>query len=581
MNTRVYRKPPRRTGVAQGTIVRPIATAALAALLGCLLPAISPAALPLHATGQEPEILAAKDRGVAYVKAHMEWLPPGPGSLAALALMKAGVPPETPEIQAAIKAVLNQFSSDSKFTSNAGALHIYEVGVSLMALANADAVKFKPQIQVLADYLVANQRPGGEWDYPVPSNGDTSISQYAVLGLWEATRSGCVVPLRVWDKAAAWHTSRQLADGSFEYHPGQPDSNAGGTGTHTMTCAGVGSLHVIRLHLYPEARDVEGTAPARKARGKKFGILEEALDDGDEEKSPTRPADGRPTIRLAQIDKAISRGLAWIGERFTVEPRLGHKLYYLYGLERMAALAQLTEINGHDWYTEGAAHLIKTQSSEGSWQDDSGLTPATSFGILFLSKATAKMLRAPKRPAAMFGAGLLAGGRGLPDNLADVQVEKGQVQARKLQGPVDQLLAELENAQSTKVDSAQASLVEKVSLEDREQLIGQKDRLVRLARDPRPAVRATAYWALGRTGDLRVAPLLIRGLTDPDASCMVEARNGLQYLSKKFDDASLPDEPTEAQRQAAVERWQAWYFAVRPYNERDDLTQPVASKPKP
>src|SRR4029077_16847580 len=120
----------------------------------------------------------------------------------------------------------------------------------------------------------------------------------------------------------------------------------------------------------------------------------------------------RPTTRLSAIDKSIGRAREWLADHFPVEPDTPWKLYYLYGLERHAALAAIKEIDGHDWYAEGAAYLVSTQRG-GAWSDQTGTEPATAFGVLFLGKATEKMLarkavhRDPK-----FGGGLLIGGRG-------------------------------------------------------------------------------------------------------------------------------------------------------------------------
>lgn len=138
---------------------------------------------------------------------------------------------------------------------------------------------------------------------------------------------------------------------------------------------------------------------------------------------------------------------------------------------------------------------------------------------------------------------------------------------------MDELLAELENVQSQSVESAQAGLVETVLTEDPEVLIGQKDRLLKLAKDRRPEVRRTVYWALGRTSDLTVAPILIAGLEDNDLSCMIEARNALRFLSKRLNAIDLPDEPTDQQRAQAIAQWKKWYQSVRPYDERDDLVE--------
>src|SRR5262249_7329378 len=142
-------------------------------------------------------------------------------------------------------------------------------------------------------------------------------------------------------------------------------------------------------------------------------------------------------------------------------------------------------------------HLVATQKT-GNWSDQCGIEPATAFGVLFLGKATEKMLgRKAVRREPKFGGGLLIGGRGLPEKLPDLQNDQGAVRVRKLKGPVDELLAELENAESRQIESAQAALVEKIATDDPEALIGQSVRLLKLARDKRVEVRRTVYWALG------------------------------------------------------------------------------------
>ncbi len=72
--------------------------------------------------------------------------------------------------------------------------------------------------------------------------------------------------------------------------------------------------------------------------------------------------------------------------------------------------------------------------------------------------------------------------------------------------PVEELLAQLENPSALEVDSQQDQLVETISTDEIRALVGQTERLLKLAKDKRVEVRRTAFWALGRTDDLRVAP---------------------------------------------------------------------------
>ncbi|MFM7740849.1 MAG: DUF4159 domain-containing protein, partial [Planctomycetota bacterium] len=66
------------------------------------------------------------------------------------------------------------------------------------------------------------------------------------------------------------------------------------------------------------------------------------------------------------------------------------KYYYLYGMERAGRMSGQRFIGPFDWYREGAAHLVKDQGFDGSWQRDDRFGMSrdinTAFALLFLSK---------------------------------------------------------------------------------------------------------------------------------------------------------------------------------------------------
>jgi hypothetical protein len=194
------------------------------------------------------------------------------------------------------------------------------------------------------------------------------------------------------------------------------------------------------------------------------------------------------------------------------------------------------------------------------------------------------------------GAGLLAGGRGLPKNLAEVQMRNGKVESKKLSGDLSELLAQLENPANADLESTQETLVETITLGDREKLIQQKDRVLKLIDARSPDVRRTAIWALSRTNDFRMAPHLIRALKDPDLGVRIEARNGLCTLSRKIRGLGMPEDPLadaplnlpEAERLKLVEawsdeatsRWQKWYNSIKPFEEKFDLYEVLNQLPQ-
>ena len=526
----------------------------------------------------EAEVQQSIDRAAAYLRENKSPAGSGEDALRAYALMRAGEAPDSPVVAPVIERILAKCTS----RYDPGQTPIYTAAVELMALEAAGAAQYLPQMQIIADWLMAKQNANGSWDYAGRTAGDTSQSQYALLGLWAAARAGIDVPAEVWDKAARWFVATQLANGGWTYHPDE-----GPSVRPTMTVAGIGSLYLCRrqLRLGPaeRARSTQMYQPTRK-----FGILEPVnLSGAPQPQSTGKARNERPQISRAEIDSRAQRGLNWLVANYKIKVGTWY-MYYLYGIERMAALGEMTTIGDHDWYAEGSAFLVAEQNAEGSWQDSSSRTVSACFGILFLSRATGKLLGPQKRPSPL-GGGLLAGGRGLPEDLDQVQVEGGKVAAKKPTGPIDELLAELERPNVLTIEAAQTAIVEQVQLGDREELIGQTERLKTLAADPRVEVRRTAVWALGHTGDLRVAPLLIEALRDSSIDVNIEAHNALCTLSRDPRGldlpsdplADLPDDAAEEQQSAALakwrdqayRKWRDWYLTVRPYDERDDLTR--------
>ena len=513
------------------------------------------------------------------------------GSLACYSLVKAGVDKQHPDIQKGVQEVLAKFRDSTYFPP---IHHNYEAGVDAMLLEAVDRELYRPQLEHIARYLLKMQRPHGGWFYPHGEGGgsefgDTSITQYAILGLWAASRAGVEIPVETWERTAKWLQLTQSRDGGFSYHPAE-NNNLNQTtvsATGSMTVAGTGTLLVIRHVLFQNVEFEEGlrqNAPTVATR--RFGVLERPGEERDREKSPK--ARTTTTLSAATFDKGLKAGVRWISDHFN-DPadasRTSYMNYYFYGVERVGALLDVEKIGTHDWYDEGADELLKRQAADGSWLDSCGNVPSTALTLLFLTKATAGTIHKPRRTPQV-GGGLLVGGRGLPDNLDAVNVNQGEV--RKLQGPVDTLLTDLEKLSDAKVLAAQEAIVEAVQLDRPEELIGQVERLKRLSNDRRVEVRRTALWALGRTGDISAAPFLIRGLVDADESVAREASAALCILSRRPNGCGLPidpvdglpDEATDEQRSAFVKKWgeasrkawNEWYLKVRPYDERDDRT---------
>ncbi len=556
---------------------------------------------PLYGADQS-SINAAIQRGRAYLQTHVKSYRGGEKSLAAYALLKTGSNKRAPEIEEAIQAALKEAEFYQPGQEPPGAdqpyAHrefAYTVPCHLFLFEAADPVEFKPQIAALSQFLWEQQEPNGSWcyvNYPAPDPGDTSQLQFALLGLWAAARADIDVPGQAFQKAAQWLLKTQLSEGGFAYQPVSGVNADQKAYRYSTTLGGVSSLLLVRYLYFPgvpfgENAPVSDGSKSTKP-GKKFGVLDRLGDEGAQPKGGDRI-----TLNLAGVDKSISRAMKLVDEKFTTEPFYNCHMYVLYSMERAAALLDSDHLGSHDWFAEASDAILRYQLADGSWNDFNGSGPSTSFALLCLSKATSKIVG--RTPEKTVGGGLLSGARGLPGDLSKLQVKDGQASERKSLGTVDDLLADLEKTSEISVKDVQEAVLETVNLDDPQQLVGAIERLRRLAGDPRADVRRTALWAMGRTGDVRLAPLLIAALSDEDAGVIREASYGLAILSRKpaglvndkgkaipieplegLDEEAEEDQEREALRAwqtSAIPAWKSWYLSVRPYDERDDRQQ--------
>ena len=499
----------------------------------------------LSGAGQvRADVEPASIRGVQFLNSHAGSQQVGESAMIALALIKAEVPTTDRTVVSLFAKIRSRFNSSGYLPEREGGSEIYEAAAVAMALANLDAESRRAEMEAIARFLTGKQNPNGSWDYTQRNQGDTSISQYAVLGLWEADNAGARVAPEVWDRAARWFLSVQAPAGSWMYHRDQ-----GGIDTLSMTAAGVGSLLICQRQLAKAGRKNESGNPLLVPLG------------GEEKTRGPYNA----VVSSAAIDQAVKRGLAWLGSQFTTasSPLVGSTVYYmLYGIERIGALADREALGKIDWYAAGRAFIVQSQHADGSWDSKHGPEMNTVWAILFLTRSTAKTLR--RIEVKRLGAGTLLGGRGLPKDLSSLTVAGGRIVSRPMNGAVESMLAALEDPRAESADAALSGLVARYQTQGAEALRPHKDRFRKLLSDRDPGLRRVAAWALGRTGDLDAVPPLIDALNDPAQEVVDSARLGLQILARKVESLGPPSPSTPDQRHEAARRWRAWYQTVRP-----------------
>jgi hypothetical protein len=232
-----------------------------------------------------------------------------------------------------------------------------------MNLASSEAANSSVSVKMLQD----NKQALDKWRQTAlkgqafdPGRSDNSNTQFATLALWVAQRHGVSID-RTIVLVKNRFTSTQLPkgpdptgnnldlDGAWPYNP---EAGATSNPWPTMTCAGLLGLAVAH------------------------GIV-----------TAERSAKDKPLE-----DQAIKRGLAALGREIA---RPGEKraldFYFLWSLERVGVLYNLSKIGDKDWYAWGRKALLDRQQKDGSWKDGAyyGNNPLidTCFALLFLKQA--------------------------------------------------------------------------------------------------------------------------------------------------------------------------------------------------
>lgn len=338
---------------------------------------------------------------------------------AMLALVHCDAHKRYPEFDRAVRAYIHR--AEPKQHSS------YQNGLLAMLIEGYGDAAFVPKLEQAARWLVEAQGEDGTWSYraPVPSrffpdpepmpepeedavvqvvggqpierpevpdtpllrtqswalgkDGDNSTSQFAMLGLWSAARTGFVVDDDVWRRAIRAITDRQQTGPKAGPFGGWAYTRPG-TVYGSMTCAGVCTAALALNQLDPD--------------------------------------------RTARHDLRIRNGVSWLARHFAVAENPGTdkwQYYYIYSLERVGQILGTEFIGEHEWYPLGAKSLVTRQNPDGSWggiHHEKDPRIATAFALLFLTRATPTLDAEPEHQPS--GPGQLVTGVTLPNRTPHV-----------------------------------------------------------------------------------------------------------------------------------------------------------------
>mgnify|MGYP002388879291 CR=1 FL=1 len=519
-----------------------------AALLGCAC------GLPETARGytpDSPEVQQMLDKAIPYLeKTGTTNFGVGADCLVGMALVKAGKDKSHPLVQAAI-------ASSQRLAGAVGrqgvANYCYNETIACVFLCDMDPKAYASEINALVQALVKRQRPNGAFSYEPYTYDDTSQTQYGVLSYWAAHQAGIPVPPGNVEAAAQWFMRTQDSGGGWRYSAQYPV-------THSMSAAGLSSVYIC-AHLFGFGADAQ-----RMGNQEAKSNLPPALQKVEtEEEKKKVPLYLRATSTSAQqvLQKAAA-GNAWFAKNMTYEVEAWTH-YYMYGFERYKSFQELIEgkvVAEPDWYNDGVEFLQKTQAEDGSWNSAgahaSGPPVHTAFAVLFLTRSSQKSIK-----KATVDEGILVGGMGLPKDLTNARIQDGQVITPQMVRDVDDLLELLNSTENKEFDAK--SLPGGLSLDaDLTKRTSQLERLRAMVSNENFEARLAAVKTLAKSRELDNVPALIYALSDPDWRVVEAARDGLCFISRKFQGYGPPPQPTEQQVQAARDKWKEWYLAIRP-----------------
>jgi hypothetical protein len=435
-------------------------------------------------------------------------------------------------------------------------LDMYSNGLAIIFLCELSPEKYKREIEWFLARMKARQKAHGGWGYSYAPTGDTSQTQYAALSYWEANRRGFRIDGASVENLADWLMKSQDPSGCWGYQGNvSPDGKL--VQQNDMNCsmlaAGLGSLYICA-----DLMDM----------GKEMATASQPAEEVSPLPAALRPAsvvgDGTGTSKIrpqrtdsASLQGTMARAHQWMKENYLID--IGSKkYYYLYGLERYKSFQEAFDHTAEEspkWYNDGYESLAREQQEDGSWRGYCGTECDTAFSVLFLLRSTQKAIRAK------LGEGTLLSGRGLPTNLARAKMRNGQLIVEQVHTKVDELLS--------MIDEDDEALLDELARDPGQLVVERVDkqsarRLQQLVQGGEPEVRLLAVRALGRSGELDYVPTLLYALTDPDKQVVLEARNGLCFISRNFEGLGPPDEFTDAQRYQAIDSWRQWYLTIRP-----------------
>ncbi len=549
----------------------------------------------LRASQFDDAVRLAIDRGVTALKRQVgdptgrnPQYGVGASALVGLTLLECGVPAN----DETVARLVNQVREASPAMNQ-----VYHLALAIMVYDRLGDKQDEPLIQALTVRLLQGQFPQGGWSYHTPAVGDNEVqrlraiiqqrilktrpdgtpkpapldpsleelfrrlqqsspesppqlapaqpalggggidnsnTQFAILGLWVARRHG--LPVDVALRRAEMYFRMTHTNGTWGYHP---DAGAGSRGA--MTCAGLLGLAI-------------GTGVVR---------------DNLLKKGPDPKTGKEPTFRDTFDDPLIKVGLKFVSDQLAqtaitgLSSRDKNDLYFLWSIERVAVIYNLTSIYGRDWHVLGGLLILRTQDpATGLWNIHYSPEVDTCFALMFLRKANlARDLTSllEKRGQSTLRA---VGKDDMPNEAEKLAAELKSAPA----GRQDQIIEQLRDHKGGEYTDALVRVIPHldgdVQRKARDALAQRMARMTAATirsrlRDGNAEMRRAAALACAIKEDKGFIADIISTLDDADARVVRAAAAALRALTGQ--DFGPAAQATSEERARAIAAWKAWW----------------------
>ncbi|MEO8268122.1 MAG: hypothetical protein ABI557_00285 [Aureliella sp.] len=521
--------------------------------------------MPNAVVGQDysPEhskVKAMVAKGIAYLSS----LPPpsmsyegGTELLIAYTIYKTTGDLEHPKVNAGLAHATEMARSLSQSSARGESKIVYAVSVCAILLTEVDAIKYRPELELVLYWLLSVQKKHGGFGYLNNPGGDTSQVQYAMLAMWTMHKAGLPVPVDAVENTLRYLKSTVDPSGGWGYtgivSQGNPVAQVGVT--KSLATAGAGAV-LIGCDTLGFFRAMN---PDSQRENEKDGIPAAFVRIDLRPERVTNQSGG--SMKLGDLE-GIIKGAERYHESHGFTS--GYFYYYWrYSQERYESFREIQAGRQHkspNWYNDGVLELSKLQEEDGRWAQSKKADfysddICSCFAILFLIRSTQKAI-------GNLDEGVAFGGYGLPQDVSAIRQEGNRI-VSDAEASAQDLLAMLETEDGSggqlewQLNQMQLSAD---PVARREQV----SRLTRLLTHGEYTGRRVAAKLLGRSEDLDQVPVLIDALSDEDPYVPQFAEESLRLLSRKLSHPKMDVASEPAQRSAAIEYWKEWYLGLRP-----------------